>query len=601
MSRLSPGGVGAPTPPGESHALAISISALTLLPVPDPNLNALWCRAIAEELKRAGVKHAVLCPGSRNSPLLLALHTQFGEACLSHIDERSAGFIALGLARATDERVAICVTSGSALANLLPAMVEADAAEIPLIVISADRPWEFIDCGAPQAMEQRGIFAEFMRASLSLGEPTATAVTLRALRSQVSRLGQHDDGPAHLNVPLRDPLAPLPDPTWTTPELPADALSGRADGEAFTVLHRPWTHREPILDAAWIRPGLKGVIVAGCSGGSTLGVSPAIARLAERTGFPLIADAPSALRQPGTANLVCTADALMNGPLGQERAEFIIQIGPAPLARSLYEWLGRHDCPWIVCEDGRNLDFLAHAWIALRGRIDAHLDDLASRCAPGDVSWCSRWRAAETAARQRLSEMMRHEPWGEVLAAHRAVNHPGFAFVHLASSMAVRHGNLHLLPAAERRPVFSNRGVNGIDGTIGTFLGELEALRAPGLLLIGDLACLHDLPALALSPQPWRRGAIVVMNNDGGGIFDFLAVARMPQYRELVRTPHGHDFAGIAAQFGLAYTAVQDEAGLRAALDAAAGSWELHLIECRVIGGDTVAQHRAVIQALADC
>jgi 2-succinyl-5-enolpyruvyl-6-hydroxy-3-cyclohexene-1-carboxylate synthase len=244
---------------------------MTLPPVPDPNLNALWCRAIAEELKRAGVKHAVLCPGSRNSPLLHALHSQFGDACLSHVDERSAGFIALGLARASDERVAVCVTSGSALANLLPAVVEADAAELPLVIISADRPWELIACGAPQAMEQRGIFSDFMRTSLSLGEPTATAVALRALRSQVSRLAQHDDGPVHLNVPLRDPLAPLPDRAWTTPDLPGDALDGRADGEAFTVLHRPWTHREPILDAAWIRPGLKGVIVAGCATGCGLG------------------------------------------------------------------------------------------------------------------------------------------------------------------------------------------------------------------------------------------------------------------------------------------------------------------------------------------
>jgi 2-succinyl-5-enolpyruvyl-6-hydroxy-3-cyclohexene-1-carboxylate synthase len=191
------------------------------------------------------------------------------------------------------------------------------------------------------------------------------------------------------------------------------------------------------------------------------------------------------------------------------------------------------------------------------------------------------------------------EPWGETLAAHRAVNHPGFAAVHLASSMAVRYGNLHLLPASERRPVFSNRGVNGIDGTLGTFLGELEALRVPGLLLIGDLACLHDLPALALAPQPWRRGAIVVLNNDGGGIFDFLAVAKMPQYRELVRTPHGRDFAGVAAQFGLVYTAVADDASLRQALNAAATGEELHLIECRVAGGDAVARHRALIQALA--
>jgi 2-succinyl-5-enolpyruvyl-6-hydroxy-3-cyclohexene-1-carboxylate synthase len=568
--------------------------------VPDPNLNALWCRAIAEEIKRAGVKHAVLCPGSRNSPLLHALASQFGEAALSHVDERSAGFIALGLARAGGERVVVCVTSGSALANLLPAVVEADAAELPLLILSADRPWELIDCGAPQAMEQRGIFAEFMRSSLSLGEPTATVATMRALRSQVSRLAQHDDGPVHLNVPLREPLPPLPDAGWSMPDLPSDARDGRDPGEAFTVLHRPWTHREPLIDASWIRPGLKGVIVAGCGNGSLRGMSPAVARLAQRTGFPLIADAPSGLRQPGVANLVCTADALVNGALGRDLVDLVVQIGPAPLARSVYEWLGRQECPWIVCEQGRNLDFLARAWIAVRGRCDTHLDDLAARCAPGDAGWSARWRDAEQVARQRLLDLIATEPWGEVLAAHRAVNHPGFAFVHLASSMSVRHGNLHLHPASEQRPVFSNRGVNGIDGTLGTFLGELETLRQPGLLLIGDLACLHDLPALGLVPQPWRRGAIVVLNNDGGGIFDFLAVARMPQYRELVRTPHGRDFAGIARQFGLAYRAVEDDAGLNQALTAAAAGWELHLIECRVAAGDTVARHRLLIQALAD-
>jgi 2-succinyl-5-enolpyruvyl-6-hydroxy-3-cyclohexene-1-carboxylate synthase len=188
------------------------------------------------------------------------------------------------------------------------------------------------------------------------------------------------------------------------------------------------------------------------------------------------------------------------------------------------------------------------------------------------------------------------EPWGEVLAAHRAATHPGFGFMHLASSMAVRHGNLHA-PVADR-PVFANRGVNGIDGTLGTFLGELEALRTPGLLLIGDLACLHDLPALALARQPWRRGAIVVLNNDGGGIFDFLAVARMPHYRELVRTPHGLDFAGTARQFSLVYTCVEDDQALRRALDLAADDHQLHLIECRVGSGDAVARHRALLQAM---
>lgn len=557
----------------------------------DPNLNALWCRAIAEELRRAGVQHVVLCPGSRNSPLLHALHAQFADRCLSHIDERSAGFIALGLSRASGERVAVCVTSGSALANLLPAVVEADAAEIPLIIISADRPWELLACGAPQAMEQRGIFAPFVRQSLALGEPTATTATLRALRSQVSRLAQHNHGPVHLNVPLREPLAPLPDATWATPALATDARDGRADGRAFTAVHHA-TVPAPLQLHAWLKPGLRGIIVAGCGADHRAAIA-----LAERTGYPLLADAASGLRQPGINSLVCCGDALVSGLLADARADLVIQIGPAPLARAVYEWIERQDCPWIVCEQGRNLDFLARADLALRGDCTDELLALSSRLAPGDAIWQERWQAADAAARQQLTRSMAEESWSETLAAHRAVNHSGFGLLHLASSMAIRYGNLHCPPSG--RPVFANRGVNGIDGTLGTFLGELEALRVPGLLLIGDLACLHDLPALALTPQPHRRGAIVVLNNDGGGIFDFLAVAKMPHYEQLVRTPHGLDFAGIAQQFGLVYTAAKDAHTLQVALDTAAASRSLHLIECRLTGGDAVARHRALLQAMA--
>ena len=560
--------------------------------MPDPNLNALWCRAIAEELKRAGVQHVVLCPGSRNSPLLYALHAQFGDACLSHIDERSAGFIAIGLARASHQCVAVCVTSGSAVANLLPALVEADAAELPLMIISADRPWELIACGAPQAMEQRGVLAPYVRQSLSLGEPTATTPTLRAVRSQVSRLAQWRDGPTHLNVPLRDPLPPLPDSSWVMPTLPTDALHGRQG--AFTQMHH--AVRGATLPAQpWLKPGLRGVIVAGCANGQA--PTAAALRLSERTGFPLLADAPSGLRHIHSANLICSADALVNGALGQETVELIIQLGSAPLARSVYEWLGRQECPWVVCEQNRNVDFLARATVVLRGQLNEHLDSMAEQCAPGDTAWSARWKQAESAARSQLSATIASEPWGETLAAHRAVNHPGFALLHLASSMAVRYGNLHCPPCD--RPIFSNRGVNGIDGTLGTFLGELEFLRAPGLLLIGDLACLHDLPALALTPQPWRRGAIVVLNNDGGGIFDFLAVAKMPHYQRLVRTSHGLDFAGVAQQFGLVYSQVDSDAALTKALNLASKSAGLHLIECQVHGLNAVERHRSLIHAMA--
>ncbi|MBA3938457.1 MAG: 2-succinyl-5-enolpyruvyl-6-hydroxy-3-cyclohexene-1-carboxylate synthase, partial [Planctomycetes bacterium] len=191
-------------------------------------------------------------------------------------------------------------------------------------------------------------------------------------------------------------------------------------------------------------------------------------------------------------------------------------------------------------------------------------------------------------------------PWGEPLAAALAVNHPGFALLHLASSMAVRHGNLHCHPTRPGRRIHANRGLNGIDGTLGTFLGELAAAPdSNGLLLCGDLAFLHDLPALAAAGSLRGRGAIVVLNNDGGGIFDFLAVARMPAYRELVRTPHGRDLTAAAAQFGLAYRQVATRQALAEALTAAATGPGLTLIECTVTPGAAVERHRGLLIAMA--
>lgn len=556
----------------------------------DPNRNARWCRLIAEETRRCGVSHVVLCPGSRNSPLLFALASAFGDATISHLDERSAGFLAIGLMRATGAPVAVCVTSGSALANLLPAVCEAAAAELPLIVISADRPWEAHDCGAPQTMPQRGILTSFLRAELALGEPSDDERALRALRRGMARLAQTENGPAHLNVPLRDPLPPLPDAGWQPPVVSPAALSGRSDG--FTI-RQPATVPPPLERAPWMRPGQRGVIVAGCLSRGPYADSP-VAELARCSGFPLLADGPSHLRRPGTPGLVTTFDALVTGVFAHERPELVIQIGQAPLTRAAYEWLERADCPWISCATDANLDHLGRAWLTIEGTWGPALAQLGNWLAPGDTAWAARWQAAEQQARCTLDTLVDRQGWGEPLIVHRALAFPGFAFVHLASSMAVRHANLHL--AASDRPVHSNRGVNGIDGTLGTFLGACHGHRAPGLLLVGDLAFLHDLPALTAAGL--GLGAIVVLNNGGGGIFDFLPVAQVPQFDRLVRTSHQRTLAGAATLFDLPYHACHDEAALLTALTAASDG-RLHLIECLVTPGAAVAQHRALLQACA--
>ena len=559
----------------------------------DANRNARWARLIAEELRRAGVSHVVLCPGSRNSPLLFALAAQFGPAAISHVDERSAGFIALGLIRATGTAAAVCVTSGSAVANLLPAVCEAAAAELPLIVISADRPWEAHDASSPQTMPQRGIFGDFMRAEIALGEPTDDDRSLRALRAQVSRLAQTIHGPAHLNVPLRDPLPPLPDPLWQPPAVSHEAEFGR--DSAYVMRHQAGA-ASTLSPQPWLRAGLRGIIVVGSMSDHEL--PSAVIALAAATGFPVLADAASHLRRPDMPNLITTADALMGGKLGSSTPELIIQIGPAPLTRSVYEWLDRQSCAWISFAAERNQDALHRAWVTIEGGWGEACAQLASWLAPGDPAWHARWVSANAAANFVLTQSTMALGWSESLAICTAANHPGFGFVHLASSMAIRHANLHLAPSA--RPIHSNRGVNGIDGTLGTFLGECHGHQRPGVLVVGDLAVLHDLPALAGATLATVGGAIVVLDNGGGGIFDYLPVAQVPGYQTWVRTSHSLDFTAVGTLFGLPCHTCGDLSQLSAALNSAAATDRLHLIICQLRGHDAVTQHRSLIRAVTD-
>lgn len=551
----------------------------------DPNLNALWSRVIAEELVRGGVEHAVLCPGSRNAPLLFALAAAFGPGAISHVDERSAGFLALGLAKTAHRPVAICITSGSALANLAPAVVEAAAAQVPLLILAADRPWELVGVGAPQAMVQPQLFAAHAR-ELVLGEPVAQEAALTSLRTRISRLAQGGDAPVVIHVPLRDPLPPLPDPGFTPGPLAAAALHGRPDGAAFT-------RRVGVAELAShpaLRPGLRGVIV--CGAGSQAGA--VAGALAQATGYPLLADAATGLRTSALPSLITTGDALVGCP-GWEAPELIVQVGPMPLARAVVEWLGRHACPWLALEEGRSGDYLARAHLAAPATA-ALGAALAARLGRGDPRWSARWARAEAAARAALTAAMAEEPWGEVLAAHLACTHPGFAARHLASSMPVRHGNLHCGVGAGR--IDANRGLNGIDGTLGSFLGERWLTPGPTLLLIGDLACLHDLPALAAAGQgPARGGAIVLLDNGGGGIFDFLPVSQVPGWERWVRTPQSVDLAAAAGACGLEATTVADRAALGTALERARQAERLQLIRAQV-PGSCAPRHRALLQRL---
>lgn len=543
----------------------------------DYNRNAVWCRVIVDQLIASGVTQAVVCAGNRSSALVLAMADRPELDAIPHIDERSGGFLALGMARATGRPVAITTTSGSAVVNLLPALVEAHAAGIPLIVLSCDRPVRWRGAGAPQMADHAAACAPYVRDAIDLEEPTDTPEALRALREAVARLtaragAARDPGPVHLNVPMRGRICPTEeeeDETWAPP---GDI------GEAVRLPPPAWEGDVAALDGLELRPGLRGLIFVGS-------ISPLTAAevdtLARATGFPVLTDAPGLVRRPAVAHVVGAGDAIAWHPvLAAWPAEVVIRVGSAPITEAMMDLLQRQTCP-VIRLDHRPVqrDFLHRQFVTLAPPFDHALASLAARLGPGDPTWLGWWLQAEARAQAARAALVEALPWGECQAAAVACAAPGFDLLHLANSMSVRHGDLHCAPGERDQPIYANRGVNGIDGTLGTFLGELHATGRRGLLLIGDQTVLHDLPALAAVHHLPVHGVICVNNNDGGSVFDMVACSRFPNYRTYVRNAPHISFEGVAATFGLAYTRVTDRAGLEAALAEAAVRPGLGLIE----------------------
>ena len=536
----------------------------------DANRNAWWCRLLVSQLRACGVRHVVLCPGNRNVPLLFA----FGASdisCTVHVDERGAAFHALGMAKRSGQPCAVCTTSGTAVANLHPAICEAAQAKVGLVAISADRPPELHDCEAPQTMPQVGIFGDHCQTT-ALPLPDDDAASMLNMISVAVRANQ----PAHINVPLAEPLPPIPDPSWRSPADPA-----------LASVNQPGLHAEPETSIhAALRPGMRGVIVAGPR--SPLDPA-AVHELVQTTGFPLLADAASGLRLRDMPKLITTADVIAGSELIAAEPELLIRLGPAPIARPTYEWCAAQACPVIrIDHEIVTRDFAQPAFTWLP---PGAVTDVAAACATGNQEWLSQWQAADRRARSARDLFCATRTWDELVAVHTVLQHPGFALHALANSMSVRHANLHLDCT---RAVLANRGVNGIDGTIASFIGALQAGDGPGLLLCGDLAFLHDLPSLALIDER-DRGAIVVINNQGGAIFDLLPVAQLSGYERLVRASGQQDFAAIAQQFGLSYHACRSLEDLGDALQHATSS-PLCLVECQ-LAADSLAPGFAQLQA----
>jgi 2-succinyl-5-enolpyruvyl-6-hydroxy-3-cyclohexene-1-carboxylate synthase len=545
----------------------------------------LLLRAFCDELARCGVRYACSSPGSRSAPLVLSLVREPRIKCFSHIDERSAGFFALGAAKASGMPVAIACTSGTAAANLAPAVTEAYHAGVPLVVLTADRPPELREVGAGQTIDQVKLYGTAVKWFFEVGVHDATPERLRWMRALACRACwtalDGYPGPVHLNFPLRDPLVP-------GAPLPSDPVPGRPDG-------KPWVSRltptEPPPPAIPSLPA-RGVVVAGRFEGD----GAELARFAESAGYPLLADPMSGARQGPAA--IARYDLLLRFASFTDaaRPELVIRVGDLPTSKPLRAWLASLD---EVDQVGFGSSL---HWQDPGGTLSAAgAGELAALAppTPADPDWLARWRAADDAASAAIVETLRSELSEPMVAACLGDWLGHDATLYVASSMPVRDVEVFFPSRADGPRVLSNRGANGIDGTVSSAFGAAAVADGPVVVLLGDVALAHDIGGLLSARRLGLELAIVLLNNDGGGIFHFLPVAgEADVFEEHVATPHGLDFSRVAAVYGLDYQSAATVTGLQTTLEQSLAGGRSVIVEVRTDREQNLALHRRVAEAV---
>lgn len=574
--------------------------------------------AFVEELVRSGVRHACIAPGSRSAPLAMTIAAHRGIRAWMHVDERSAAFFALGMARALGEPVALVCTSGTAVANFLPAVVEARSAGVPLLVLTADRPPELRDVGAAQTIDQNRIFGVHAKWFVEVALPEATPELLRYSRTLACRAAAaakaSPAGPVHLNFPFREPLVPAP------LEVPAnlsegDALAwrGRAGGKPWTVVADAPPAAEPDVVrrlAERLHAARRPLIIVGPQ--PDAGLAGPLVALARSSGAPVLTDPLSQLRW-GAHDRSAIIDAY-DASLRHEATaaalapDFMLRIGGLPTSKALLRFMQQHSAvEQVVVDAARWPDptLLAAEVVHAdpRGLCEAMATE-PRRAAPG--TWLESWRRVDCLTREALAAHSAglEEPFEGRAVAEVAALVPGGGTLFVSSSMPVR--DLDAFAGGDGRAirVLANRGANGIDGVVSSALGAAAAMREQGggrlLLVIGDLALYHDMNGLLAARLHGLDATIVVLNNDGGGIFSFLPQAAHPEHFEtLFGTPHGLEFAPAAELYGARYHRATTWDSLRAGVIAGIEGSGLHIVEMRTDRERNVALHRDAWHAVA--
>ena len=557
-------------------------------------LQATFAATLVDEWVRAGVTDAVVCPGSRSTPLALALADRVGDGALRlhvRLDERGAGFFAIGLALASGRPPVVCVTSGTAAAELHPAVVEAHHARVPLLVCTADRPPELQDVGAPQTIDQADLYGRAVRWSVQPGvveaETSGTWRSLAARAVAAATSSPAGPGPVHLDLAFREPLVDRPGP------LPP----GREGGAPYHRVRRSAGAGAPDPDAAAALAasfgGRRGVVVAGAGCGDPTSVLAFAASL----GWPVLPDPRSGcrLRHPC---VVAAADALARVAPGSLRPEVVVRLGAAWASKALPAFLAGVEAvavdPWWRWADPERAT--SEVWACEPTAFCDALADAAGAGATGATGaggatagdWLSRWQAAEEAAREAIDAALCDGTLSEPALARRLFSMvPPAATLVVSSSMPVRDLEW-FAPVTPGPPrVLANRGANGIDGVCSTALGVAAAGSGPVVAVVGDLAFFHDVSSLAASAATARAGSctVVVVDNGGGGIFELLPQATVlgrGSFDLLFGTPQAPDVVAVSRGFGLPTEDAGSMDELAGALGRLVGTSGLSLVRARV-------------------
>jgi 2-succinyl-5-enolpyruvyl-6-hydroxy-3-cyclohexene-1-carboxylate synthase len=580
-------------------------------------------RAFVDELARSGLRAACTSPGSRSGPLTLTLVREARLRCYSHIDERCAGFFAVGLAKSSGLPVAVTCTSGTAAAELLPAAIEAHEARVPLLLLTADRPPELRENGAGQAIDQLKLYGDAAKWFFEVGTHEATRERLRWMRTLACRAYattlEGRPGVVHLNFALREPLV-------TDAALPEDT-TGRIDGAPF-VRRGPLSPRQSrggsseddlSLLRAVIHKAQRGVVVAGRDErviGERSAGEP-IAAFAAAAGWPLLADPMSGARR-GTG-AVAHYDLLLRNTRFADSLEpdLVLRVGDLPVSKPLRSWLaGLAHVPQVALDPEAAWQDAASV-LSDSLTVDAALV-LGALAEEGVTSaesdWLAQWRSGDERAAEAIVGQLRGDKLSEPrVASELGVLLPEEATLFVASSMPVRDIET-FWPVREDPPrVLCNRGANGIDGIVSSAFGVAAAERGPVVLLIGDVALAHDIGGLLAARRLSVKLTIVLLDNGGGGIFDFLpvaenALARAPEphdagksgpieqtatdttvvadagsdiYTRHIATPTGLDFTDAARLYGLDHERVESAAAFRSALERGLTSERSYVVEVR--------------------